>query len=68
MTVKYGCPKDRGSADRYYGRWAKPHKMVLIPATWKRVYTLSDQEVREYMDGYRVEEDRKDVGDHEFVR
>jgi hypothetical protein len=42
--------------------------MVLIPATWKRVYTLSDQEVREYMDGYREEEDRKDLGDHEFVR
>jgi hypothetical protein len=62
MVDKYGSPKDRGSADRYYHRSAKPHKLVLIPAAWKRVEDMSDQEVREYMDGYRKEEDQKDFG------
>jgi hypothetical protein len=40
---------DRGDADAYYGRKAKPHKMV----DGKRVEDdLSDEEVKDYHKGY----------------
>ena len=59
---KHGSPRDRGSADAYYGKPAKPHWYPL--GTYKGVRVCSkdmtDEEVGEYYFGYSHEEDRKD--------
>lgn len=51
-------PADRGSADRYYGRVAKPHKYV----SHERITDLIPAERIDYLTAYENETDRKDYG------
>ncbi len=61
---KHGCPRDRGSADAYYGRDYDPH---WYPNGTGKGYKVTEggmtaEEVDEYREGYDNETDRKDWG------
>jgi hypothetical protein len=58
VDTSHGSAFDRGCADAYYGRLAKPHKK---PRT-SHFYLLSSSETLEYYHGYMTEKDRKDWG------
>ena len=62
---RHGSPRDRGSADAYYGRQPRPHYFVGKTHLSKEINedSMSDQEIKEYYKGYNEEEDRKDWGD-----
>jgi hypothetical protein len=56
-----GSPFDRGSADRYYGRKASPHKNVRREEGGVIAITdLTPEEEKAYMAGYEWEQERKD--------
>lgn len=64
-----GGPYDRGSADAYYGRPARPHKMApytgadAVQGQMHKVPLTDPQEIAAYNAGYAEEEDRKDYGE-----
>ena len=58
VDTSHGSAFDRGCADAYYGRLAKPHKK---PDS-SHFYILSSSETLEYYHGYTTEVDRKDWG------
>lgn len=43
-----GSPYDRGDADAYYGRPARPHKRIGLH---EKDYNLTPEEIREYRKG-----------------
>lgn len=59
--AKHGSAADRGSADRYYGRQADPHKYEGGTYTSPRItLKIGDPEYDEYMEAYENEDSRKD--------
>lgn len=54
----HGSPADRGSADYYYWRAKRPHKMVGRD----EVTDLTQEEIEQYNAAYDSETDRKDWG------
>lgn len=57
----HNSPKDRGSADRYYGRRYSPHCwQVNDDKTMARVGQdkMTEQQVAEYRYGFETEQDR----------
>tara|TARA_R100000664_G_scaffold34229_2_gene55379 strand:- start:4661 stop:4861 length:201 start_codon:yes stop_codon:yes gene_type:complete len=65
MTKKereHGSPRDRGSADRYYGRLFEPHYYPNGTYKGRRVTEndMSPEQVSEYTLGWEEETDRKD--------
>jgi len=57
----HNSPKDRGSADRYYGRRFNPHCwQVNEDKTMARVGQdkMTEQQVAEYRYGFETEQDR----------
>ena len=60
--MKNGSPRDRGSADRYYGRQFEPH--YYQNGTYKGVRItevfMTEQQIADYKDGWDNEEDRKE--------
>ena len=60
----YGSPFDRGGADAYYGRQPNPHKFVTIDGFGFRLgkECLTADEIKSYLYGYYLQEDRKDYG------
>jgi len=57
----HNSPKDRGSADRYYGRGFNPHCwQVNDDKTMARVGQdkMTEQQVAEYRYGFETEQDR----------
>ena len=60
----HGSPKDRGSADRYYGRCCEPH---YYPEGTYKGYRVCEQDmtfeqISEYTLGWNEETDKKDWG------
>ena len=66
MEMKYinGSPRDRGSADRYYGRLFEPHYYPSGTYKGYRVTKneMSPEQVSEYTLGWEEETARKDWG------
>jgi len=65
MSNVHGSPADRGSADRYYGRQARPHyNQVQENGSMKRIERedMTDEQIQDYLHAYEEEEDRKDWG------
>lgn len=62
-----GGPYDRGSADAYYGRPPRPHKMAPVvggvQGQMERVPLTDPKEIAAYNAGYSEEDDRKDYGE-----
>lgn len=55
LVVTHGCPWDRGAADAYYGRPARPHKRIHKDGLDYDEYLLTDpDEIQEYYDGYET--------------
>jgi len=61
MTNTHGSPADRGSADRYYRRYCKPHKYIHTATTITRVeeQDMTATEIDQYRVAYHAEEDSK---------
>ena len=65
----HGGPYDRGSADAYYGRPSRPHKMVpytgpnAVQGQMEKVELTDPAEIAAYKAGYAEEDDRKDYGE-----
>lgn len=65
----HGGPYDRGSADAYYGRPSRPHKMVpytgsdAVKGQMQKVALTDPAEIAAYNAGYAEEDDRKDYGE-----
>jgi len=61
---KHGSPMDRGSADAYYGRPAKPHWWPEGTGKGIRIdmIDMTPEQISEYHYGYDNELDRKDWG------
>lgn len=65
----HGGPYDRGSADAYYGRPARPHKIVPytgsdgVEGQMQKVTLTDPAEIAAYNAGYAEEDDRKDYGE-----
>jgi len=59
---RHGGPRDRGSADRYYGRLFKPHYFPNGTYKGYRVdeKDMSASEIQEYLEGWLEETDRKE--------
>ncbi len=54
---------DRGSADRYYGRYPVPHFWEdSLGVNFVTEDQMSENEIEAYWEGWRNEEDRKDWG------
>lgn len=65
MTRGHGSPADRGSADAYYGRQARPHYNEVQPnGSMKRIERedMTDEQIQDYLRAYEKEDDRKDWG------
>jgi hypothetical protein len=62
LTRRHGGPKDRGSADAYYGRPAEPHKYEGGTGNSPRITLTDPAEIAAYMESYDNQEDRKDWG------
>ena len=60
-TPRYGSPRDRGSADAYYGRPMRPHYFSGATYQSKEITEdqMTDEEIKEYTKGYDEEENRK---------
>ena len=48
----HGSPADRGSADRYYGRQADPHKYPNGTGNAPRVVLTDPEEIAAYNEAY----------------
>lgn len=61
---KHGSPADRGGADRYYGRPCQPHWYPAGTYKGQRIpeQEMTAQQVEEYTNAWKQEEDRKDWG------
>jgi len=59
---RHGSPKDRGSADRYYGRRYEPHYYPSGTGKGIRIIEvlMTKEQVTAYKDGWDNEEDRKE--------
>lgn len=61
-----GGPYDRGAADGYYGRPARPHKWVNkeggVPGEREMVPLTDPKEIAAYMAGYGKDDGQKDYG------
>lgn len=59
FDARHGGPFDRGAADSYYGRPAKPH--YFTGDTYNSIkilkYAMSEKAIREYYAGYDYNED-----------
>ena len=64
FSKAHGSPRDRGSADRYYGRPFNPHWYPEGTGKGSRVelQDMSADEIVAYTKGFNEEEDRKDWG------
>ena len=63
MDKSHGSPYDRGAADSYYGRrWMKPRK--YINGTGPETFDLTEQEIREYYQGFNDNEEAGDFKDY----
>ena len=64
LSTKHGSPRDRGSADRYYGRPFNPHWYPEGTGKGSRVelQDMTADEIVAYTKGFNEEEDRKDWG------
>lgn len=62
VRSKHGSPHDRGSADAYYGRAAKPHYWPegTYVGYEVKMADMTKEEIAEYMDGYDNETGRKE--------
>lgn len=62
--VSHGSPRDRGRADRYYGRGRYPHWCPNGTGYPPTVYEneMTPEQIAEYNKGYNEEDDRKDWG------
>jgi hypothetical protein len=60
---RHGGPYDRGRADAYYWRPARPHYFVGGTYLSPEVNNLTVEEIAAYMAGYTSEKDRKNYGD-----
>ena len=62
LDKRHGGPYDRGSADYYYWREAKPHYYLGATGSSERVEeeNMTDEQVKEYLLGYATETDRKE--------
>ena len=60
----HGSPADRGSADAYYGRAPSPHYYPNGTYNEPRIEPpkMTGEQVREYLNAYHNEDDRKDWG------
>lgn len=60
----HGSPQDRGSADRYYGRFYDPHFWPAGTSHGRKVITseMTEDEIAAYKYGWDNENDRKDWG------
>ena len=60
-TPRHGSPRDRGSADAYYGRPMRPHYFNGATYQSKEITEdqMTDEEIKEYTKGYDEEENRK---------
>lgn len=65
LSTKHGSPRDRGSADRYYGRPFNPHWYPEGTGKGSRVelQDMTADEIVAYTKGFNEEEDRKDWGE-----
>tara|TARA_X000001388_G_C2220179_1_gene118909 strand:+ start:598 stop:789 length:192 start_codon:yes stop_codon:yes gene_type:complete len=63
MTV-HGSPKDRGSADRYYGRPFEPHWYPQGTYNGRKIEEdeMNSDQVEEYKEGWNNEINRKNWG------
>ena len=52
LNHSHGSLWDRGSADSYYGRPRDPHYYPQGSYNGERVTDLTDEQVKEYLDGY----------------
>lgn len=61
---KHGSPRDRGSADAYYGRRPEPHYWPNGTLHGYKVTAedMTAEEIADYYDGYDNEDNRKDWG------
>ena len=62
-STDHGSPFDRGMADNYYGRPARPHKGGVGGFGGPRIEDLTPEEVEAYLEGYEYNErlgDKKD--------
>ena len=64
FSTAHGSPRDRGSADRYYGRPFNPHWYPEGTGKGSRVelQDMTADEIVAYTKGFNEEEDRKDWG------
>lgn len=62
LMADHGSPMDRGSADAYYGRPIDPHWWPEGTYNGHRIELdqMTDEQVKEYYEGYMNEEDRKE--------
>ena len=62
IDKRHGGPYDRGSADYYYWREAKPHYYLGATGSSEKVEeeNMTDEQVKEYLLGYENETDRKE--------
>lgn len=56
--IYHGSPRDRGSADAFYGRRAVPH--FYKGGVRIEQIDMTDEEVREYLNAYDLETCRKE--------
>ena len=64
LSNQNGSPRDRGSADRYYGRRYEPHYYPSGTEKGIRIIEvlMTKEQIADYKDGWDKEEDRKDWG------
>ena len=61
IRSNHGSLYDRGSADSYYRRGPSPHWGGIGGCAYPKTVELTEEEVAEYMAGYR---DNEESGDH----
>ena len=64
---RHGSPRDRGSADAYYGRPFDPHYWSegTYHGTRTEMKDMTPEEIVSYTKGYNQQQDRKNWGDIE---